>query len=303
MRCILTAAFIVATAAASSPASGPEAMQAGSWAGFRGAYPSLPVQAFGSDRTLIETLQNARSPQERAAAAAALRAYVIRSYDARAALVDCLTGRPEREDMVRRAAAKTLANAVNDSDVREALAETAGSPRESEDLRALCLKAMYRMTNTQAGMLMDVLDSAREPLALRLAAAWGLFKAVNQADVRRALTDAVRDADEPALRAEALKSLFGAIHTVEVRGVFLRLAQDRREETELRALAALGLIKRTNESEVRRVLQDLAEGDPDTEVRVAALKALSRVVDEPVAERFHLDQIGAGLWRDPLLYE
>ncbi|MFA6316163.1 MAG: HEAT repeat domain-containing protein [Elusimicrobiota bacterium] len=273
-------------------------------AGFRAPFPVFRVSAsFGSDRTLIEMLRRGDSPAQRAAAAGALVSYVIHSYDARSALVDCLQDSRE-EDSVRREAAKTLSYASNDSAVREALRDTAGSNRESEDLRSICLKSMYRMTNTEAKGLLDVLDDSHESAAVRGAAAWGLFKAANQVDVRRGLESCASDRREDApLRAECLKSLFGQAHTVEIRNLFLKTAQDRREESLLRSIATLALINRTNEYEVRRILEGMASSDQDGEVRLAAVKALSRVVDEYVAGIFHLDQVGPVTPRNPLLYE
>ncbi|MBI4678319.1 MAG: HEAT repeat domain-containing protein [Elusimicrobia bacterium] len=259
--------------------------------------------SFGSDQALIEIMRKGRSPEERAAAASALLPYVLRSYDARKALRECLTDSNE-EDSVRREAAKSLAYAVNDSDVREDLRDTAGSTRESEDLRAICLKAMFRMTNSEARTLLDVLEDGNESVALRRAAAWGLFKAGNQVEVRRALQSVAQDRrEETALREDALKSLFEQSHTVEIRGLFLDMAQDQREESSLRAIATLALIKRSWETEVIRVLENIYARDPEPGVRLAALTALDRRIDERVAGVFHLDQLSPSHARNPLLYE
>ncbi|MFA6318457.1 MAG: hypothetical protein WC943_13695 [Elusimicrobiota bacterium] len=267
------------------------------------AAPPLPQQTFHTERLLIDILRHGRSPAERATAAAVLKVFVHQSDGTRAALIACLDGLQEREDLVRAAAAKSLSLAGGDNASRSALERIAARFDESLGLRALCLKAMYGMVDVQGSLLIDILRRPSEPLVLRQAAAWALFKASHRIDTRDALLEALKETLEPPLRFEALRSLFGAAETIQGREAFLRLAQDTAELSELRVLAVLGLIAANRDPEIARLLERLSSRDPDARVRIAAGQAMSGAVDESVAESFHLDQVGPGLWRDPLLHE
>lgn len=300
MRCSLVVTFLAVLAGGRGFAVGPEAAAHSAAAAFQAPLPPMRLpEGFGSDQTLIGILKRGETPAQRAAAAASLSAFVIHSYEARTALVDCLKDTDE-EDSVRREAAKSLSLPSNDDRVPEALRYVAGYYRTSEDLACICLKAMYNSTHAETDTLLHVLDNGSP--AQQSAAAWGLFKAVHRVHVRTPLVQVVERSNDVVLRGEALKSLFNQAHTVEIRDLYLKVAQRDREPA-LRAVAALGLISRVGEHAVRRDLEDIAAKDSDADVRLAAAKALTRYVDEYVASVFHLDMVPPNQWRNPILYE
>ena len=260
----------------------------------------LPVVlASASEREMLLRLLRDPDAGVRRAALKSLRGYVGQTMAARDAVLAAFWNAGE-ETEVRKEAAKTLSQVSHYNAVEERLLAMAERGTVLE-LRVISAKALYlraaAVSDTRA-RLERLLASAHDA-ELRAAAAWGLFKASHNSAPRASLSRAAARDASLAVRAEALKSLYGAMGHSAVRYDAVRLAIDAAAPAELRKPAIM-LLSWGGDTRSRQALERLVRGERDPELRAAAISALNPS-DEAIARYFHLGaRTQTGVYLDPL---
>lgn len=269
--------------------------------------PSLsapPARAYSGEEEKLLELLRARDTSLRVAAAMGLREYAPRSGTARTRLLDILRDQGEPRAL-RRQCAKSLALVHDQSEVYLPLLALAESS-EDDDLRAAALKSLYNMTDESEvrRRILDVLNRGawRESLDVRRAAAWALFMVSGTPEAERALRDLAKSSEDELLRAEAVKSLFGAARYPDVQRDLFALAEDPLAPLGVRYAAILCFIPRRGDAAVRRRLEALQDSQ-EPQIATAATWALTRPMDEAMLDFFHLNVRPNGTLRDPLVNE
>lgn len=247
---------------------------------------------------LLELLRDP-DPSVRVSAARALRNFVARREEVRAALLGRY--RDETEDLdVRHAAAKTLSAASLDSRVRESLLDYARRGSEIS-LRVLSWKALYSCADSYPVVRQELLDAVERAgdKRERLGALWGLFSASAHSEVRRVLLKTARSGKDQDLRVEALKSLYKTMLNAEAVEPVYDMARDGAEKPAVRYPCIL-LLSAVGTSRTRELLAELARRERDPRLREAAITAMNPS-DESILRYFHLGgRTETGRILDPL---
>ncbi len=292
--------LLVLLAAAAPAFAGHEAASHSAAAGFaeilrapaRALVPALKtVPAALSDEDRLIDLLGDSSPAVRAAAAKSLRHYALTSYRAESKLLDVLQNSQE-EDSVRREAVKALAWAAQHYGTKSKILSLAKDATQSDELRAIAYKSLWVVASREyevRSALQDALRGAREPLAVRKAAAWTLFADAQDYGTRRDLLETARDSGaDVSLRIEAVKSLFGQMQQYEIKNAVKDIARDSTQKEDLREAAILCHIVINHEYDARSFLEDVARSASSVLLRTAAVKALDQSLSLELVGYFHL---------------
>lgn len=284
MKKILCAVIFSTLAAGGVKAGGLEQLAAAA-----GEPGGLPVVAeVPESRSLTQgdlaALLKDPDPEVRKAAVRAAKPHILNGY-AHDPVIAMLGNAAERED-VRVEAARVLSHAGEHGDAQEALRRAAVDPSAPSAVRVMAYKALWSaadFSNRWQDFLIEAVRRGEPDPACRRAAIWALWATADSPRSGDALLDAAAGPD-PAARVEALKSLYSAVNRYEVERFFRATALNAGEAMPARLAAVYAL---SASSQARNFLRELAAGAQETEIRKAAVAALSP--DQAwLREYFHL---------------
>jgi hypothetical protein len=222
---------------------------------------------------LLATARNGEAAlPDRIAAIRELRAHSQNSDEVARLLRDLAANESEA---IRRRAVQSLGWIVGNPRCRPYAATVAALKKVYEEdsspsVRAMALKALHFAAHPpEAGTFRAWLIGLARDRALktevRVAAAWALATASTYDDVKPALKSLFEDsAETPEVRAQALKSLHLFMADRECWEPALRVAEDIRQDLDLREAAVLFLWSaKSRESTVKDVLKRLAADFPE----------------------------------------
>jgi hypothetical protein len=245
---------------------------------------ALAILAGLQDRSAL--IASARNPEaalaDRIAAIRELRVHSQNNDEVARLLRDLASNESEA---IRRRAVQSLGWIVGNPRCRPYAATVEALKKvyegdSSPSVRAMALKALHFATHPpEAGTFRSWMIGLARDRALktevRVAAAWALATASTYADVTPALKSLFQDsAETPEVRAQALKSLHLLMADRECWEPALQVAEDIRQDLDLREAAVLFLWSaKSRESSVKDALTRLAADFPER-IRKAAVMSL-----------------------------